>query len=107
MILSERQKKLKVYTRREEVVTKIVRRSAHLNKSTKKFELVSMKGIFWNSDGLKDLTKHRFVHETIVEHKLDFYTILEMGRDNFSTPFLNNTSGGQDFQWYCLPPMGR
>jgi hypothetical protein len=66
-----------------------------------------MKGSFWNSDGFKDPAKHHFVRETIFEHKLDFFAILETGRDNFSTPFLNNISGGQDFQWYCLPPIGR
>jgi exonuclease III len=66
-----------------------------------------MKGCFWNSDGFRDIAKHRFVRETISEHKLDFFAILETGRDNFSTPFLNNISGGQDFQWYCLPPIGR
>jgi hypothetical protein len=66
-----------------------------------------MKGCFWNGDGFKDPAKHNFVHETIWEHKLDFFAILETGRDNFSTPFLNNISGGQDLQWYCVPPMGR
>jgi hypothetical protein len=53
-----------------------------------------MKGSFWNSDGFKDPAKHRFVRETISEHKLDFFTILETGRDNFSAPFLSNISGG-------------
>lgn len=66
-----------------------------------------MKGCFWNSDGFKDTAKHRFVRETISEQKLDFFAILETGRDNFSTPFLINISGGQYFQWYCLPPKGR
>jgi hypothetical protein len=38
---------------------------------------------------------------------LIFFTILEMGRDNFVALFLSNLSGGQDIQWYCVPPMGR
>jgi exonuclease III len=66
-----------------------------------------MRGIFWNSGGFRDSAKHIFVNETIREHKLDFFAILESGRDNFSTPFLNHISGGLDFQWYCVPPVGR
>lgn len=76
--------------------------------SQKKLTLVfSMKGIFWNSDGFRDTAKHFFVHETIREHKLDFFAVLETGRDNFLVPFLKHISGGQDFQWYCVPPIGR
>jgi hypothetical protein len=66
-----------------------------------------MKGSFWNSDGFKDTAKHNFVRETIRDFKLDFFAILETGRGNFSTLFLNNISNGQDFQWYCVPPIGR
>jgi hypothetical protein len=66
-----------------------------------------MKGSFWNSDGFWDTAKHLPVKETIREHKLDFFAILETGRDNFSAPFLNHISGGEDFQWYCVPPLGR
>jgi hypothetical protein len=66
-----------------------------------------MKGSFWNSDGFKDVAKHAVVNETIREHKLDFFAVLETGRDNFSAPFLKNISGGLDFAWYCLPPQGR
>ena len=66
-----------------------------------------MKGIFWNSYGFGDLAKHLFVRETIREHKLDFFVILETGRSSFSTPFLNHLAGGFDYQWFCLPPIGR
>jgi hypothetical protein len=65
-----------------------------------------MRGSFWNSDGFKDTAKHNFVRESIRDFKLDFFVILETGRGNFSTPFLNNISGGQDYQWYCVPPIG-
>jgi hypothetical protein len=47
-----------------------------------------MKGWFWNGDGFGDLAKHYFVRETIREHKLDFFAILETGRSSFSGPFL-------------------
>jgi hypothetical protein len=49
-----------------------------------------MKGCFWNIGGFKDIAKHHFVKDTIREHKLDFFAILETGRFNFSLPFLNS-----------------
>jgi hypothetical protein len=49
---------------------------------------------FWNSDGFGDLAKHRFVKDTVREYKADFFAILETGRSNFLTPFLNNLLGG-------------
>jgi hypothetical protein len=66
-----------------------------------------MRGVFWNSDGFKDPAKHLFVKESIKEFKLDFFVISETGRDNFASPFLNHLSGGSDFQWFCIPPLGR
>jgi hypothetical protein len=66
-----------------------------------------MRGCIWNGDGFKDTAKHLFVKETIREHKLDFFAISETGRDNFSAPFLNNLAGGLDYQWFCVPPIGR
>jgi hypothetical protein len=66
-----------------------------------------MKGCFWNGDSVGDLAKHSFVHESIREHKLYFFAILETGRSRFSRPFLNHLSGGLDYIWYCLPPQGR
>ena len=66
-----------------------------------------MKGIFWNSRGLKDLAKRRFLVDASIEHRLDFITLSETGRDNFSPQFLSTLSGGIDFDWHCLPPRGR
>jgi hypothetical protein len=66
-----------------------------------------MKGSFWNSDGFKDTAKHSFVHESIREHKLNFFAIIETGRANFSAPLLQHLSGGLNYVWYCLPPQGR
>ena len=66
-----------------------------------------MKGSFWNSDGIGDPDKHSFIHETIREHKLDFFALLETGRSNFNAPFLKHLSGGLHFAWYCLPSHGR
>jgi hypothetical protein len=66
-----------------------------------------MRGGFWNSGGFRDTAKHSVVHETIRDHKLDFFAVLETGRDSFSVPFLKNLAGGLDYVWYCLPPQGR
>ena len=43
-----------------------------------------MKGIFWNSRGVKDLAKRRFLADASIEHRLDFIALSETGRDNFS-----------------------
>jgi hypothetical protein len=68
--------------------------------STNKSEIQQeeMKGSFWNSGGFRDTAKHNFVNETIRDHKLDFFAILESGKGNFSAPFLQHISGGLDFQ---------
>ena len=44
---------------------------------------------------------------TIKENRLDFFAIVETGRENFNLAFLRNLSGGLDYAWYCLPPLGR
>jgi hypothetical protein len=43
-----------------------------------------MKGIFWNSRGLSDLAKTRFLRETSKEQDLAFIALLETGRKDFS-----------------------
>ena len=52
-----------------------------------------MKGIFWNSRGLKDLAKRTFLAEVSLEHRLDFIALSKTGRDNFVPQFLNTLSG--------------
>ena len=37
-----------------------------------------MKGIFWNSRGLKDLAKRRFLAEASLEHRLDFIALSKL-----------------------------
>ena len=66
-----------------------------------------MKGLFWNSRGLADLAKQRFLAETTLEQHLDFIALLETGRDNFTSQSLGNLSEGIDFDWHVLPPRGR
>ena len=66
-----------------------------------------MRGFIWNSDGLGSPANHLTFNEADPEHKLDFVAMLETGRSNFATPFLNFLVGAYDYNWYCLPPRGR
>jgi hypothetical protein len=91
--------------KKQRLVPSVVRRSLRINKKGVYFFI--MHAIFWNSDGFGDLAKHFFVRETIREHKLDFFAILETRRSNFSSPFLEHLAAGLHYQWYCLPPLGR
>ena len=53
-----------------------------------------MRGIFWNSRGLRDLAKRRFLADASLEHHLDFIALSETGRSNFTSQFLATLSGG-------------
>lgn len=46
-----------------------------------------MRDIFWNSRGLRDLAKRRFLADASRDYKLDFIALLETGRDNFTAQF--------------------
>jgi len=49
-----------------------------------------MKGIFWNSRGLRDLAKFRFLSDITNKQNLDFIALLETCRKNFTDTELNN-----------------
>jgi hypothetical protein len=66
-----------------------------------------MRGIFWNSRGLSDLAKTRFLSETSKEQDLAFIALLETGKKDFSQDTLNNFSGGRNFVWHWTAPRGR
>jgi hypothetical protein len=53
-----------------------------------------MKGIFWNSRGLSDLAKSRFLRDASKEQNLDFIALLETCKKDFSQETLDNFSGG-------------
>lgn len=44
----------------------------------------------WNSEGFGDPAKHRFVIESIREHRLDFIALLETDMSNFTVQFFKN-----------------
>ena len=56
-----------------------------------------MKGIFWNSRGLSDLAKTKFLADTVREQSLDFIALMETGKKDFSQAMLNGLCGGRDF----------
>jgi hypothetical protein len=66
-----------------------------------------MRGIFWNSRGLSDLAKTRFLRKTSKEQNLAFIALLETGKKDFSQVSLNNFSGGRNFVWHWTAPHGR
>jgi hypothetical protein len=66
-----------------------------------------MKGLYWNSRGLSDLAKHRYIAEVIKESNLDFVAIMESGKQDMQQSNLIRLSGGADFIWHRLPPWGR
>jgi hypothetical protein len=63
-------KPAKVIKRKPKEVKLATRHSAKLKKK------INMKGCIWNRDGFGDSAKHSFVHETIREHKLNFFFLL-------------------------------
>jgi exonuclease III len=66
-----------------------------------------MKGFYWNSRGLSDLAKFRYISDAVKEYNLDFIAVMETGKQDMSKTNLNRLSGGADFVWHCLPPKGR
>jgi len=66
-----------------------------------------MKGIFWNSRGLRDLAKSKFLNNTSREQKLDFIALLETGKKNYSQAKLDRICGGKNFVWHWTDPHGR
>lgn len=66
-----------------------------------------MKGLFWNSRGLGDLGKHRFICDVVKEHHLDFVAILETVKKEFSVASLNHLCVGRNFLWHFSPPQGQ
>jgi hypothetical protein len=53
-----------------------------------------MKGIFWNSRGLSDLAKFRYLAELSKERKLDFIALSETGKKDFAQTTLAHICGG-------------
>jgi hypothetical protein len=66
-----------------------------------------MNGMFRNSRGLCYLAKHSDIVDCCKDFNLDFVSISEMGKRDYSQSLLNRLSGGIDVQWFSRPPRGR
>jgi exonuclease III len=66
-----------------------------------------MKGLFWNNNGLRDQAKPRFPFDLTKEQLLDFITILETKKQDFSIPELAHLCANKDFSWRWAPPNVR
>ena len=66
-----------------------------------------MKGVFWNSRGLGNLAKHRFLSDLVKEEQISFIDLSETGKDDFPDHILKNLCAGWDFLWHCMAPHGR
>ena len=65
-----------------------------------------MKGFYWNSRGLLDLAKYRYISEAIRDHNFDIVAVMETRKQDMSRDNLNQLLGGADFIWRCLQPRG-
>jgi hypothetical protein len=54
-----------------------------------------------DSEDFPNPNMHQFVHETATDQELDFVTLLETGRPDFSVPFLKHHALGFDFEVFC------
>ena len=66
-----------------------------------------MKGVFWNSNGLADLAKHRYLADLVREEQIEFIALMETGRDSFPDATLKNLCAGRDYLWHSMAPHGR
>ena len=66
-----------------------------------------MRGIFWNSRGLRDLAKRNFLDDLSLEKNLDFIALLETHRRDFSDELLNTFCGNREFTWQWNPSNRR
>jgi exonuclease III len=58
-----------------------------------------MKGVFWNSNGLRVQAKFRFLCDSTKEHQLDFIAILETKRLDYTTPELAHFCANKNYSW--------
>jgi exonuclease III len=66
-----------------------------------------MKVFFWNTNGLRDPKKYKFINDLTKEHDLNFIALLETGRSDFGPRFLKNLCAGRDYLCHSKAPVGR
>jgi hypothetical protein len=63
--------------------------------------------IFWNSNGLRDQAKPRFLFDSVKGYQLDFIALLEAKTSDFNTNALSHFCANKNFIWDWTPPKGR
>jgi hypothetical protein len=66
-----------------------------------------MKGIFWNTNGLKDPQKLKHISDFTKEHNLNFIALSKTERSEFMPSFLKNLCAWRDFLWHTMAPKGQ
>jgi hypothetical protein len=66
-----------------------------------------MNGMFMNSRGLGNLAKNSHIADYCRDYNLNFISISETGKRNYSQSLLDRLSSGINFQWFSRPPRGR
>jgi exonuclease III len=66
-----------------------------------------MKGIYWNTNGLRDPQKLKHISDLTKEHNLNFIALSETRRSEFMSSFLKNLCAGRDYLWHTMAPKGR
>jgi hypothetical protein len=56
-----------------------------------------IRGIFWNSNGFKELKKHKFISDLTKENNLNFIAVLKIRRSDFIPSFLKNLCAEKDY----------
>jgi hypothetical protein len=56
-----------------------------------------MKGVFWNSRGLRGMAKPNFLSDLSNDRDLDFISLLETHKRNFIDVDLNSYCGGREY----------
>jgi exonuclease III len=58
-----------------------------------------MKGLFWNSNGLRDHAKPQLLCDLTKEQELDFIAILEIKKSDFTPTVLTHFCANKFFLW--------
>jgi hypothetical protein len=66
-----------------------------------------MKGIFWNTNRLRDPQKLKHISDLTKEHNLNFIALSKSGRSEFTLSFLKNHCAGREYLWHTMAPKGR
>jgi len=53
------------------------------------------------------LAKYWYILDIVRDLNLDFFAVMETGKQDMSKTNLARLSGCADFVWHCLPPRGR